>query len=217
MNAKLENALERLNRILPLRQRQDECDMETKVLYQQILRSFVSRGRMPNREEMSPHAGNLDAALKQLRDHGMVVFSADGDPVGAYPFTMEPREHKVRVNGYQVHAMCALDALAVSPMFGLKTQIDSRCRTTGDRVGIRQSGTTIENPEETGELHVGIAWGAADERAGPADSLCREMIFLRDGEVARRWHSDDFENKEIFTLPVAVEFARRHFVPLVPR
>ena len=217
MNAKLENALERLNRILPLRKKQDECDKETRALYQQILRSFVTKGRILTREEMVRNAGNPEAALKRLRDDGMVVFSADGDPVGAYPFTMEPREHKVRVNGYQVHAMCALDALAVSPMFEVKTQIDSRCRITGDRVEIRQSGTSIENPDEAGEFHVGIAWGAADEHSSTADSLCREMIFLRDGEVARQWNADDFENKEIFTLPEAVEFARRHFVPLVSR
>ena len=48
-----------------------------------------------------------------------------------------------------------------------------------------------------------------------ANSLCTEMLFLRDGEVARQWQAKDAENREIFTLRVAVEFASRFFVPLM--
>lgn len=127
MSAKLDQALRRLTRILPLKERQNECAAGVRELHREILRSFVSRGRMPTRAEMARHAGQLDQALQALRTGEMVVFSADGSPVGAYPFTMEAREHKVGVNGHQVHAMCALDALAVSPMFGMRTQIESRC------------------------------------------------------------------------------------------
>ena len=217
MNAKLETAVGRLNSILPLKERLNGCGEQTRELHQQILHSFVRRGRMPTREEMAQHVSDLAGALRDLGDTGLVVFSANGDPVGAYPFTMEQREHKVWVNGYQVHAMCALDALAISPMFGMKTQVDSRCRVTGYPVRIHQSVQTIENQDESGELRLGIAWGAADGHACVANSLCREMMFLRDGDIARRWLADDFERREIFTLPEAVEFASRHFVPLVSR
>lgn len=96
-------------------------------------------------------------------------------------------------------------------MFGMKTQIDSRCRITGDPVNIRQSGKIIENPDEAGELHIGIAWGAADADSSCADSLCLEMMFLRDGDIAQQWLRDDLGNREIFTLPEAVEFAGRFF------
>jgi alkylmercury lyase len=215
MNAKLEKALRRLQRILPLEERQNDCGKQIRELHRQVLRSFVIKGRILTREEMAQHVSILENAVKVLRDNDMVTFSEDGDPVGAYPFTMEAREHKVRLNGHQVYAMCALDALAVSPMFGMKTQIDSRCRITGDPVNIRQSGTTIENPDEAGDLHFGIAWGAADPDTSCADSLCMEMIFLRDGAVAQQWLADNVGNREIFTLPEAVEFASRFFVPLI--
>jgi len=164
---------------------------------------------------MAQHVSNLEDAVTVLRDSDMVIFSADGDPLGAYPFTMEAREHKVRLNGHQVYAMCALDALAISPMFGMNTQINSRCSITGDPVNIRQSGKTIENPDEAGDLHLGIAWGAADADSSCADSLCMEMIFLRDSDVARQWLGEDAGDREIFTLPEAVEFACRFFVPLM--
>ncbi|MBE0612529.1 MAG: hypothetical protein IH604_02565 [Burkholderiales bacterium] len=164
---------------------------------------------------MARHVDNLGEAVDVLGSKGMVIFSENGDPVGAYPFTMEAREHQVRINGHRVYAMCALDALAVSPMFGMKTQIGSRCQITGDPVDIRQSGSAIENPDAAGGLHFGIAWGAADADSCCADSLCKEMMFLRDGKIARQWLADDAGSREIFTLPEAIEFAGRLFVPLV--
>lgn len=215
MTGKLENALERLRTILPLKERQDACSKQIKELHQRVLRSFVDRGKILSREEMKQYVSNLEDAAGVLKEMDMVVFSRDGGPVGAYPFTMEAREHAVRVNGHQVHAMCALDALAVSPMFGVKTQITSRCRVTGDPVDIQQSGYDILNSDEAGNIHVGISWGAANNDSCIADSLCLEMIFLRDGDVSRQWLADDPDNREVFTLPDAVEFGGRFFTPLL--
>lgn len=215
MSAKLEHALRRLQRILPLEERQNECSAEIRELHQLVLRSFVDRGRILSREEMAQHVNDLDNAVEVLKNREMMIFSASGDPIGAYPFTMESREFEVRINGHQVHAMCALDALAVSPMFAMRTQIASRCRITGDPVYIYQSGKTIENPDEAGDIHFGMNWGATDADSSCAASLCLEMIFLRDGRIARQWHAEDTENRETFTLPEAVEFAGRLFVPLL--
>ena len=215
MNAKLEKALIRLNNILPLKQRQNECGEQIKELHQQVLRSFVDSGRMLTRQEMGQYVSNLDDAIKVLKERDMVVFSEDGNPVGAYPFTTEAREHTVWVNGHQVYAMCALDALAVSPMFGVETQIASRCRITGEPANIRQSGKTILNRDEASEIHFGIIWGAANTDACCADSLCMEMIFLRDSKIAQRWLAQDPDNREVFTLQEAVEFGARFFVPLI--
>lgn len=215
MTGKLDKALARLQRLLPLKQRQIECGDQIGRLHRAILRSFVTNGRMLTTEEMAQYTDDLNAALDMLRISGMVVFSDAGDPVGAYPFTTEVREHRVRVNGHQVHVMCALDALAVSPMFELNTQTESRCDMSGDPVSIRQSGTRIENPDEIGAVHLGIDWGAADSNSCCANSLCRQMIFLRDREAVRQWLADGSNEREFFTLPEAVEFARRFFVPLL--
>ncbi len=215
MNAKLDKALNRLQRILPLKARQDACGTPVKELHQSILRSFVDKGRILTREEMTRHVSDVDDAVSLLQEKDMVTFSADGTPVGAYPFTMETREHVVRVNGHQVHAMCALDALAVSPMFAVDTQVDSRCRVTGEPVCVKQSLTTILNPDETRDIHFGIIWGAESTDSCVADSLCMEMMFLRDAETAREWRQSDPNNREIFTLQEAVEFGDRFFTPLL--
>lgn len=216
MNTKVDNALNRLTGILPLHARQQDCSDEIKALHQQILASFVEQGHILTREQMADHVSDLEKAINVLKSHDLVVFSADDEPVGAYPFTMDEREHKVRINGHQVYAMCALDALAVSPMFGMDTHVSSTCRATGDPVRIEQSGKTIENPGEAGDVHFGIIWGAANPCFCCADSLCMEMMFLRDGNIAENWLAEDPGNREIFTLDEAVEFGARFFVPLMP-
>ncbi len=216
MNDKLENALKRLNIILPLKKSQDRCDPEVKELHQQMLQSFVTRGRILTREEMAQWVSDVPEAINVLSKHDMVTFSESGDPVGAYPFTMMEREHKVQVNEHQIHAMCALDALAIGPMFKETTQITSQCRVTGDPVKIQMSGETILNLAEVRDIRFGIAWAAADTDSCCADSLCMEMIFLRDTETAQKWLSDDSGGREVFTLQEAVQFSSRFFAPLLP-
>jgi len=212
---KIEKALDRLISVLPLKDKQEACGKEMKALHQKILSSFVEQGRILSRDEMSAHVGNVDDAVAVLKANDMVVFTEAGEPVGAYPFTMEEREHKIRINGHTVNAMCALDALSVSAMFKMDTHISSKCRVTGSPVSVRQYGTTVTNPEETADLRFGIIWNAASSCSCCANSLCMEMMFLKDGEVAKQWLAADEENREIFTLAEAVEFGSRFFVPLM--
>lgn len=215
MNNKLEAALKRLNNILPIKEHQDKCDPKIKELHQQMLRSFVSRGRILNKDEMSNWVDNVPQAIKVLSENDMATFSESEEPTGAYPFTMSEREHIVLVNEFKVHAMCALDALAIAPMFEETTEINSQCRVTGEPVHIQMSAETIQNPQEVNNLHFGIIWGAADSSSSCADSLCMDMIFLKDTDVAKKWLSDDLQGREIFTLTEAVQFSSRFFVPLL--
>ena len=215
MSSTLDNALKRLKFILPLEQRLKECSRQIAAVHQSALRSFVTRGRILSREEIRLQVSNIDEAVAVLQDSDLMVFSAQGDPVGVYPFTTESRGHKVAINKHLVNAMCALDTLAVSPMFGFKTQISSSCRVSGKLINISQSGQTIENLDETGKVHLGINWGAEDPASKPADSLCLEMVFLLDSEMANQWHRHDQDKTEIFNLQEAVEFASEFFVPLV--
>ncbi len=215
MTEKIETALNRLISVLPLKAKQEACGPELKALHQKMLHSFVEKGRILTRKEMAQHTDQLDRAVETLKGNDMVVFTEGGEPLGAYPFTMEEREHKITINGHSIHAMCALDALSVSPMFAMRTEINSACRVTGHPVCIQQTGRTIENSEETGEVRFGIAWSAAGSCSCCANSLCMEMMFLKDSETAKQWFNEDHANREIFTLPEAVEFGARFFVPLM--
>ncbi len=212
---KIDKALDRLISVLPLKDKQEACGGEVKELHQKILHSFVEQGRILTKEEMASHVGSVDEAVNVLKSNDMVVFSDNGEPVGAYPFTMEEREHKIQINGHTVHAMCALDALSVSPMFNMDTHITSKCRVTDAPVSIKQEGKTIKNMDEVNDLRFGIVWGAANSCSCCANSLCMEMMFLKDGEVAKEWLAVDEKNREVFTLEEAVEFGSRFFMPLM--
>ena len=215
MNDKVVRALTHLNSILPLKENQNKCDPQVKELHQQMLRSFVSRGCILNKNEMADWVMDASEAADVLNKYDMVTFSENGEPVGAYPFTMDERVHKVRVNGHQLFAMCALDALSIGPMFEEDTQISSQCKVSGDPVKIHMSGDVIQNLEEVRDVHFGIVWGAAESTVCCADSLCMEMIFLRDKNTAQAWLSDDSEGREVFTLLEAVQFSSQFFVPLL--
>ncbi|MCB0089879.1 MAG: hypothetical protein KDE54_18360 [Caldilineaceae bacterium] len=245
MSDKLQNALDHLNEILPLRARQEQCPPPVKTLHQQILSSFVTHGRVLTKAEMAEIVADVPAALAQLHQYDMITISATGDLIGAYPFTTSSRGHAVQVNGHWLYAMCAVDALAIAPMFQTRTHISSRCSITAAPIEISMVGETVQyedmvqledmvqnkdtvqnkdmvQPEDTaqnkdtvGDIHVGIGWAAANGSSCCADSLCTEMIFLRDQRVAEQWLSDHTEGREIFTLAEAIQFASRFFALLL--
>jgi len=93
---KLDKALDRLISILPLKDNQDKCSAEIKKLHQEILRSFVTKGRILSHEEMRQFTDDIDNAVNVLKKYDMVVFSEKNEAIGAYPLTMEKREHTDR-------------------------------------------------------------------------------------------------------------------------
>ena len=214
MSLKVENAVAQLKKILPLAARQENLNHETANVYQMILSSYVFQGRTLNKSEISVQVGNLDQVINTLRMNDMVVFDANDEPVGAYPFTMEPRDHKVSINGHTVYAMCALDALAISPMFKLKTHIDSSCHVSGASISIDQLDQEVLNRAENTDIHFGINWNSAANNCC-ATSLCSEMIFLKNKEIAQAWFIEDSQNREIFALDEAIDFAAQYFTPLI--
>lgn len=215
MNDKIEKAVDQLNKILPLKANQQSMSSKIQALHRDILYSYIDLGRSLSRGEIAQRVDNVDEAVKTLQQNDMVVFDDRGEPVGAYPFTMEKREHKISVNGHLVHSMCALDSLAVSPMYGMELEINSVCHVTGEPVVIRQKGLEILNVSDVQDVYFAINWNAASANSCCADSLCTEMIFLKGESVANNWLDEDTEHRQIFTLSEAVEFAAGFFMPLL--
>jgi len=212
---KIQKAVDQLNKILPLKKRQSSLSSSMKQLHKDILSSYVNLGRSLNRKEIAERVDNIDEAVSVLKDNDLVVFSDAGEPIGAYPFTMESRVHRLNVNSHQLHCMCALDSLAVSPMFDIPVEISSQCHVSGNAVNIKQNNHEIMNKDDVDDLFFGINWGSASNSCCCADSLCTEMVFLKGEDLASNWQAEDSGNREIFDLHEAVEFAARFFVPLM--
>ena len=205
MSPQVCTALKRLNDILPLVTGYKILNNDDAKLYCKLLTSYVLQGRTLTYNEVSMLVNNADESLTNIANNKLIVLDSDGNPSGAYPFTSEEREHKVHINGVTVHCMCALDALAVSPMFKIPTVIDSQCRVTGEPIHLQQDATRFN--DGTVNAWFGINWGAAATDTVCAASLCMEMMFLANETVAR-------DTREIFDLPSAAVFAAGFFVPL---
>ena len=208
-------ALERLNSLLPLKERQDRLDPALRNLHRAILDGFFLDGKPLSPEQLAAQLGNdtVDSALQQLAAADLVVLTPDRQQlVGAYPFTAEERVHRVLINGHTVHAMCALDALSVAPMFNTATRVDSRCHVTDTPIEIHMQGTDLLSALPA-DPYVGIRWKATSGCA--ARTLCMDMLFLRDRETAVAWQQEDSANMSIFDLPTAVAFGAAFFMPLL--
>jgi mercuric reductase len=232
---RLGDSLRHLHDLLPLKERQHSLVKEHRDVHQAILRSLVERGRPLDRLEIaemlsvSEHGaasviallGSYDLIVRNeltvtdARTGKDVVLDAmGGDVVGAYPVTTEETVHRVTVNGHRIYAMCAVDALAVGPMFNVDTLIESECAVTGEPVRLRQRGAEVSDASPAAEgLRVGVRWQRPTTCA--AHVLCRQMVFLRDPDVARDWQASDPVTKELFTLPEAIAFGDAFFRPLM--
>ena len=99
-------------------------------------------------------------------------------------------------------------------MFNVKTHIDSTCHVSGANISIDQFDQQVLNVDENRNVHFGIKWNSAANNCC-ATSLCTERILLKDEEIAKQWLSEDTDNREIFTIDEAMEFATSFFKPLI--
>jgi mercuric reductase len=221
-----------LHDLLPLKERQGSLDKPMVELHREILWSLLEQGRPLARAEIAKKLGSEDAAAKAVallgaydlivrnpltvRDaatNALVVLDAKGgDVVGAYPITTEETPHKVSVNGHKLYAMCAVDALAIGPMFNTETLIQSVCHVTGTPVSIHQRGKEILEAKPP-DVRVGVRWQRLIDCC--AHVMCRQMVFLKDAATAMAWQETDPVSIELFTLQEAIEFGDEFFRPLL--
>jgi hypothetical protein len=211
----VEEAFVRLNSLLPLAVRQAELDPPFRALHRAILRWLAIEGESPSLAALLVEAGVADgaAALEQLRAADLVVVNGGGRIVGAYPITLEITAHRVTLDGRTRYAMCAVDALAIGPMFNLGTRIESRCHTCAAPLSFAQDDQRIRPAHLLRDVHVGIAWQATGGCA--AHSLCREMLFFCSASHAASWQAVSRERNSVLSLSQAIEFAKRFFLPLL--
>ncbi len=211
---KIANAIERLERNLPLRHNQLRLPGVLRRFHQGILRHYLEFGS-------APLAGDVDcpggwaAAVSRLAAEKIIVVDEAGAITSAYPFINEAREFTVVSEHGAVNAMCAFDALAISSMFALPTRIESRCRVSGDRIVIEQDDARLQVLEPAAAVRAAINWDARDGTKSCSASLCTEMIFIAGDASARCWQDEDSVNRELFRLDEAHRFICSVFLPLI--
>ena len=95
--------------------------------------TLIAAGVAPDVESLAESLGCPPADARRVLDalaaKGCVLRDqADGGICAAYPLSTRPTRHCVTLGRDQrVHALCAMDALGVSPLFGTPAVIESTC------------------------------------------------------------------------------------------
>ncbi len=117
---------------------------DERSLYHWILRRFAG-GRPPSPatllEEAELRGLPLDEALATLAREDLMHLDPSGAVAVAYPFSGRPTAHRVRLDGHDLYAMCAIDALGIGPMLRTLVAIDSRDPLTGEVIHVEVNPT----------------------------------------------------------------------------
>ncbi|MEJ7569815.1 MAG: organomercurial lyase [Gaiellaceae bacterium] len=74
--------------------------------------------RLRSATQAEHHGLDLPVTLASLAAEDLDHTGTDGAITVAYPFSGRPAAHRVQLDVHEVHAMCAIDALGIAPMFG---------------------------------------------------------------------------------------------------
>lgn len=207
-------ALSHLNAVLPLAARQVALAAPLRELHRHVLASFAQTGRCPRSPTLAARVAPalLEPALRELASLDLLVLDDAGELAGAYPYTLEQTVHRVTLDGLELHAMCAVDALAIAPMTGRTAVIRSCCHQCGAPIVLTQDDEAVAPAPLRDEIRIGIAWRDTDGCA--ARSLCREMVFFCGTSHAAAWQAGRADHDVLQTAD-AVALAKAFFMPLI--
>jgi Alkylmercury lyase len=197
-------ALEKLKKLLPLEKRQKNLSPEHRQIHQGILNVLSIEGKVLDNIEQS--------VLNILAKNDLVVLDKGTNVIGAYPFSLRKTAHHIFNDNIDLYAMCAFDAVAIAPVFNIKTNIVSSCHLTKEKIEISQNGYKVIDVTPSDKIFIGIRWQSAGSCA--ANNLCMEMVFLKNKDIALQWKNDD-EDYSVFSLVDAIEFSIKYFKPLL--
>lgn len=219
--ARLDQLVEELRETVRLDEKIAELNEVEQAVWRAVLRAFAERGHAPDRVELgSLVPGRPDTIASVLRDLAakdiIVLDDTTGGIVAAYPFSARPTPHRVTLDGREVYALCAIDALGIAGMLKRPIQIDSTCAHCGARVSlaVTADGETITEAEPSSTL----VWaGVAVAGQGCcAVILCPEINFFCSPSHLEAWRQGhlDVEGEALGLLP-ALYVANRIFARLL--
>lgn len=219
--ARLDQLVEELPERVRFHERLSELNNVEHAVWQAVLQAFAEGSRAPDQAELgSLVLGGPDRIGSVLRDLAakdlIVLDAATGSIVAAYPFSATPTPHWVRLEGREVYALCAIDALGIAAMLKRPTRITSACAHCGARVSlaVTADGEKITEAEPSSIL-VWIAVAVAGQGCC-AMTLCPEINFFCSSAhlEAWRWGQGEVEGEARGLLP-ALYVANRIFARLL--
>jgi hypothetical protein len=190
------------------------------LTWRTVLELFARLGRPPSLAEIGEE---IDLALDQVRAHLAELQAHDllgtdlvtGELVYAYPVTSQVTEHRVRLHGHALHALCAIDALGAGSMFRTDVTITSWCRLcqTPVEIGTAKAGHVIGSAQP----HDAVVWYDLAYDQSAAKSCCPSIAFFCSNHHLEQWLASKIPQRAGFrlTLAEAMEVGRAIFEPVL--
>lgn len=166
------NGLDLLRNQFPLQRRIEAAAPAVRTAYAEVLRFWLCEGKPPTADiARKPH-------LEALCALDAVVL--DDDRIGCYPFSARDRGLHVQFvdgPGKTVHAMCALDALAIPRLSRQAARVRAPCAICRADLAIDvEASGSVEHSNSPGTR---VIWqGHARHGQRPCDGLCTAIEFL---------------------------------------
>jgi len=182
-----------------------------------LLQLYAEDGRAPTTGTLAERAGVSETAvrllLQELRRRDLVVLEGE-QIVGAYPFTDRDTGHWVALDGRDLNAMCAVDALGIGAMIDRDVAITSRCRHCGApiRITTRDRGRALAHVEP----QTAVMWQSVRyEGACAANSVCATTAFFCSDDHLSAWRREQAADEAGFRLSIeeGLEAGRAVFGP----
>jgi alkylmercury lyase len=146
------------------------------------------------------------AVLNQAVTAGRAVTDAQGDLVGGV-LSLVPTAHRIFVEGEQLYAWCAYDAIYAPGVIGKPARVVSKDPVNGGPVEMTITPEGVENVRPESAV-VTVAGPDADMRGGPESPRCSQMLFFGSRDSAERWRQDR-AGVSILTVKEVFEIARQ--------
>ena len=173
-----------------------------RLFYLWILRGFATAAppsAAATRVAAADFGLDHGQVLKRLADEDLVHVDSAGTPTVAYPFSANLRGHHVTINRKEeVQAMCAIDALGISPMLDLPVEVVSHDPVSGGevRVHLRPGDQAKWRPEDAVVLAGSVVC------AGPSFQGCCDVLnFFETPANAHRYLR---EHPEATGMPISI-------------
>ena len=190
------------------------------LAWRTVLELFGTFGRVPNVTEICRSVGwspeQVHTHLAELQVHDLLgIDRATGAIVYAYPFTSQVTEHRVRLHGRTLYALCAIDALGVGGMFRTDVTITSSCRlcATPIEIATTQAGRAVSCARPT----EAVVWYDLAYDQAAATSCCASIGFFCSDDHLQQWVASRIPSRAGFrlTLDEAMEVGRSIFEPVL--
>lgn len=189
--------------------------MEAGFQFRVELLHLLAKGKPVSPEELAEATSvpieEIHSALDEFAMKGG-EFNEEGHVVGA-ALTLNPTPHRLRVNGNDLYAWCALDTLFLPGLLSQTAEVESTCPVTGEAIQltVTPEGIAAYNPQST-VLSITVP-GLSCSRAttGPQSDTCSQMHFFSTQEAAETW-GVNHPGVAIFTVEEAYRLAQINWI-----